>query len=55
MYQLKHPIHEFHFRTYGPVSEFGYKELVRLFTAKHFDTEISISIYYFLLNIDYWI
>jgi len=39
MYQEGHPIHEFHIKTYGPVSEFGYKDLVGLFTAEKFDAD----------------
>jgi alpha-L-fucosidase len=39
MYHPSHPIHRFHVETYGPVTEFGYKELVPLFTAPKFDAE----------------
>jgi len=45
MYQPDHPIHEYHIKTYGPVSEFGYKELVPLFTAKKFDADAWAELY----------
>lgn len=45
MYQPEHPIHKFHVRTYGPVSEFGYKELVPQFTAEKFDADAWAALY----------
>ena len=45
MYQPKHPIHKFHIETYGPVTEFGYKELVPLFKAEKFDADAWANLY----------
>lgn len=39
MYNPKHPNHKFHLENYGPVDEFGYKDLVPLFTAPKFDAD----------------
>jgi alpha-L-fucosidase len=45
MYQPGHPIHKYHVETYGPVTEFGYKELVPLFTAPQFDADEWADLY----------
>jgi alpha-L-fucosidase len=45
MYQPEHPIHKFHVQTYGPVSAFGYKDLVPLFTAEKFDADAWAELY----------
>jgi alpha-L-fucosidase len=45
MYQPNHPIHKFHVEIYGPVTAFGYKELVPLFTAPKFDAEAWAELY----------
>ena len=45
MYQPDHAIHEYHVETYGPVTEFGYKELVPLFTAPRFDADQWAELY----------
>ncbi len=39
MYIPGMPAFEHHIRTYGPQSEFGYKDLIPLFTAERFDPE----------------
>ncbi len=45
MYQPNHAIHKYHVETYGPVTEFGYKELVPLFTAPRFDANEWAELY----------
>ncbi len=45
MYQPQHRIHKFHVSTYGPVSKFGYKDLVPQFTAKGFDANAWAELY----------
>ena len=45
MYQPLHPIHKFHVSTYGPVFEFGYKDLIPQFTAKKFDADAWAKLY----------
>ena len=45
MYQPGHPIHKYHVETYGPVTEFGYKEFVPLFTAPQFDADQWADLY----------
>ncbi|MDI7276433.1 MAG: alpha-L-fucosidase, partial [Anaerolineae bacterium] len=39
MYREGTPQHEYHVRTYGPVSQFGYKDFIPMFTAERFDPE----------------
>lgn len=39
MYYKSHPNYKFHTETYGDVKEFGYKDLVPLFTAPKFDAD----------------
>ena len=39
MYREGNPQYEYHAATYGPASEFGYKDLIPLFTAEQFDAE----------------
>ena len=39
MYNEEHPNYKFHKETYGDQAEFGYKDLVPLFTAPKFDAE----------------
>lgn len=45
MYQPNHAIHIYHVETYGPVTEFGYKEFVPLFTAPKFDADTWAELY----------
>ena len=37
MYREGNPQFDYHARTYGPASEFGYKDFIPLFTAEKFD------------------
>ena len=46
MYQPAHAIHKYHVQTYGPVTEFGYKDLVPLFTAPRFDADAWAELYH---------
>ncbi len=39
MYVEDHPIRKYHEETYGPLSEFGYKDFIPLFTASKFNAE----------------
>ena len=39
MYQEGTPAYEHHRKTYGPQSEFGYKDFIPLFTAENFDPD----------------
>ena len=39
MYREGTPQHAYHARTYGPPSEFGYKEFIPLFTGEQFDAD----------------
>ncbi len=39
MYREGTPQHEYHVRTYGPPSQFGYKDFIPMFTADKFDPE----------------
>jgi alpha-L-fucosidase len=39
MYREGNPQFDYHARTYGPASEFGYKDFIPLFTAQKFDPE----------------
>jgi alpha-L-fucosidase len=39
MYREGNPQFDYHARTYGPASEFGYKDLIPLFTAERFDAQ----------------
>ena len=34
MDEAEHPVKRFHVETFGPVDEFGYKDLIPLFTAE---------------------
>lgn len=45
MYQPNHAIHRFQVETYGPVTEFGYKEFIPLFTAPRFDADEWAELY----------
>ncbi len=45
MYQPNHAIHKYHVETYGPVTEFGYKEFVPLITAPKFDADAWAELY----------
>ena len=45
MYQPDHAIHKYHVETYGPVTKFGYKEFVPLFTAPRFDADKWAQLY----------
>ena len=37
MYRAGNPQYDYHAKTYGPASEFGYKDFIPLFTAEKFD------------------
>jgi alpha-L-fucosidase len=39
MYVENHPIRKYHEETYGPLSEFGYKDFIPMFTAENFDAD----------------
>ncbi|WP_066213967.1 alpha-L-fucosidase [Flammeovirga sp. MY04] len=39
MYNEGHPVRKYHEETYGPLSEFGYKDFIPQFTGEHFDAE----------------
>jgi alpha-L-fucosidase len=39
MYQKGNPQHDFHVNTYGPPSQFGYKDFIPMFTAERFDPD----------------
>ncbi len=39
MYREGSPQHKHHVETYGPVSEFGYKDFIPMFTAERFDPD----------------
>ena len=39
MYREGTPQHEYHVKTYGPLSKFGYKDFIPLFTADKFDPD----------------
>jgi len=39
MYREGTPQHEYHVKTYGPPSQFGYKDFIPQFTAEHFDAD----------------
>lgn len=45
MYKKGHPNHTEHVKNFGPVSEFGYKDLVPLFTAEKFDADEWVDLY----------
>ncbi len=39
MYREGTEQHEYHVKTYGPLTQFGYKEFIPMFTAEHFDPD----------------
>ena len=39
MYREGNSQYEYHARTYGPASEFGYKDFIPMFTAEKFDAD----------------
>lgn len=39
MYLKDHRAYKHHLATYGPLSEFGYKDFIPMFTAQHFDPD----------------
>lgn len=45
MYVPGHPNHQFHLKTFGPVSQFGYKDLIPRFTAERFDPDQWVDLY----------
>ncbi len=45
MYQEGHPNNIEHIKNYGPVSEFGYKDFVPMFTAEKFDADEWVDLY----------
>lgn len=45
MYIEDHPQHQHHVRTYGHPSQFGYKDIVKLWKAENFDPERLIDLY----------
>lgn len=45
MYQQGHAVNRFHVETFGPVDEFGYKDLIPLFTAEKFNADEWVDLY----------
>lgn len=45
MYVKDHPINKYHVETYGPLSEFGYKDFIPMFTASKFDAEQWVDLF----------
>ena len=45
MYDKEHPIHNYHVEKYGPLSEFGYKDFIPMFTAKKFNADEWVSLF----------
>lgn len=45
MYVEDHPIRKYHEETYGPLSEFGYKDFIPMFTASKFDAEAWVDLF----------
>ena len=45
MYVKDHPIHKYHVETYGPLSEFGYKDFIKDFTASKFDADAWVELF----------
>ena len=45
MYQPGHPIRKYHEETFGPLSEFGYKDFIPLFTAEKFDADAWVDLF----------
>ena len=45
MYRNDHPNHADHVRNHGPVEQFGYKDLIPLFTAEKFDADEWVDLY----------
>ncbi len=45
MYRPGHPNHAYHVKTFGPVLNFGFKDLIPLFTAPDFDPEAWASLF----------
>ena len=39
MYRPDHPTHRHHEKTYGPITEFGYKDFIPKLTGEHFDAD----------------
>jgi len=39
MYEAGNPIRQYHEKTYGPLSEFGYKDFIPMFRAEKFDAD----------------
>jgi alpha-L-fucosidase len=45
MYDPKHIVNKHHVETYGPLSEFGYKDFIPMFTLANFDAEEWAELY----------
>jgi len=45
MYKEGHPNNTYHVKTFGPVLEFGYKDLIPLFTAAKFNADEWVDLY----------
>jgi alpha-L-fucosidase len=45
MYVKGHPINKYHLETYGPLSEFGYKDFIKDFTASEFDADEWVKLF----------
>lgn len=45
MYVKDHPIHKYHVETYGPLSEFGYKDFIPDFTASKFNADQWVELF----------
>ena len=45
MYKEGHPINKYHVETYGPLTEFGYKDFIPLFKAEKFNAEEWVKLF----------
>lgn len=45
MYEPEHPNYEYHVNARGPTNEFGYKDLIPLFSAENFDADEWADLY----------
>ncbi len=45
MYVPEHPIHKYHSETYGPVSEFGYRDFIPLFRGEKFNADEWVALF----------
>ena len=45
MYVQGHPAYEYHLKTFGHPSEFGFKDLIPLWKAEHFDPDLLVKLF----------